>query len=166
MDRRVLLLNQNYEPLSICRARRALVLVLLRKAEAVESYDFEARSVSLAMHVPSVLRLNYYIRVRRKEVPLTKRNILRRDHNTCQYCSVHGADMTTDHVIPRSLGGEDSWENLVCACPDCNARKGSRSPAQARMALIQKPKKPHYFTFAISAMGQVPEDWRQYLFQS
>ncbi len=166
LNRRVLLLNQNYEPLSVCRARRALVLVLLHKAETVEAYDFEAHSMSFSMQVPSVLRLNYYIRVRRKEVPLTKRNVLRRDHGTCQYCGSRNADMTTDHVVPRSLGGGENWENLVCACPACNARKGNRTPLQARMPLSRKPKKPHYFTFAISAMGEVPEDWRQYLFQS
>ena len=74
--------------------------------------------------------------------------------------------MTTDHVVPKSHGGRDVWENLVCACPECNARKGNRTPAQARMELGRKPRKPHYFSFAVSAMGQVPEGWRQYLFQS
>ncbi len=166
LNRRVLLLNQNYEPLSVCRARRALVLVLLHKAESLELYDFAARSVSLSIPVPSVLRLNYYVRVRRKDVPLTKRNILRRDHNTCQYCGRRHIEMTADHVVPKALGGQDSWDNLVCACPECNARKGTQTPARAKMPLARKPRKPHYFTFAVSAMGSVPEVWRQYLFQS
>ncbi len=166
LDRRVLLLNQNYEPLTVCRGKRAVVLVLLNKAEPVESYRSEARSMRFAMAVPSVLRLNYYVRVRRKDVPLTKRNVLRRDNGTCQYCGRRQTDMTTDHILPRSVGGADSWENLVCACSDCNARKGDRTPSQARMALARPPKKPHYFTFSVSAMGEVPEGWRQYLFQS
>jgi 5-methylcytosine-specific restriction endonuclease McrA len=166
LDRHVLLLNQNYEPLSVCRARRALVLMLSRKAELIESYGRLARSVRMAIQLPSVLRLNYYVRVRRREVPLTKRNILRRDGGVCQYCGRHHGLMTTDHVVPRSLSGGDSWENLVCACTECNARKGSRTPAQAEMTLRRKPKKPHYFTFAVSGLGDVPEVWRQYLFLS
>lgn len=166
LNRRVLLLNQNYEPLSVCRARRALALVLLRKAETVELTGILARSVSLSIPVPSVLRLNYYIRTNHKDVPLTKRNVLRRDDSTCQYCGKRGPEMTTDHVVPRSKGGAHAWDNLVCACSDCNARKGDRTPRQAKLRLTRRPKKPHYFTFTISSLGEVPASWRQYLFQS
>lgn len=166
LNRPVLLLNQNYEPLSVCRTRRALVLVLTRKAEPVENSGLELHTVNISIPIPSVLRLNYYVRVRRREVPLTKRNILRRDNNVCQYCGVRGAVMTTDHVIPRAMGGADSWENMVCACPECNARKGNRTPAQAGMKLLRKPRAPHYVTFALNVMGDIPEAWRQYLFLS
>jgi len=161
-----LLLNQNYEPLSLCRLKRAIVLVLSRKAEPIESSELVLHTVNLKLAVPSVLRLNYYVRVRRREVPLTKRNILRRDNNTCQYCGAREPVMTTDHVIPKALGGADSWENMVCACPKCNAQKGSRTPAQAKMTLRRKPKAPHYVTFAVNALGEIPEAWRQYLFLS
>lgn len=164
LNRHVLLLNQNYEPLSVCRARRALVLVLAQKAETVETYDFAARSVGRVMPIPSVLRLNHFVRVRRREVPLTKRNVLRRDNHVCQYCGRHLAVMTTDHVLPKALKGADTWENLVCACPDCNSRKGRRTPHQAHMPLRRRPKKPHYFTFTVSGLGDVPDAWRQYLF--
>ena len=116
--------------------------------------------------LPSILRLNYYVRVHRRDVPLTKRNVLRRDGGVCQYCGRRHGMMTTDHVVPRSLNGSDSWENLVCACSDCNARKGNRTPIQAMMTLRRKPKKPHYFTFAVTALGDVPDGWRQYLFLS
>jgi 5-methylcytosine-specific restriction endonuclease McrA len=166
LDQHVLLLNQNYEPLSVCKARRALVLVLSRKAEMLEHAGLVARSVRTSLRLPSVLRLNYYVRVRRRDVPLTKRNVLRRDGGVCQYCGTRQGSMTTDHVVPRCLSGGDSWENLVCACPDCNARKGSRTPSQAMMTLRRKPRKPHYFTFAVSGLGDVPETWRQYLFLS
>jgi 5-methylcytosine-specific restriction endonuclease McrA len=166
LNRSVLLLNQNYEPLSVCKARRALVLVLADKAEAVEHYEASVRSVGRRMTVPSVLRLNYFVRMRRREVPLTKRNVLRRDNHTCQYCGRRLGVMTTDHVVPKAQSGSDSWENLVCACPDCNARKGRRTPSQAQMPLRRRPKKPHYFTFTISGLGEVPEVWRQYLFLS
>ena len=163
---RVLVLNQNYEPLSVCKGKRAVVLVLLRKAEPVESYQLEARAMRFSMALPSVLRLNYYVRVRRKDVPLTKRNVLKRDRGTCQYCGRRFVEMTADHVIPKALGGADSWENLVCACSNCNARKGNLTPAQAQMVLLRQPKKPHYFTFSISSIGDVPDVWRPYLFQS
>lgn len=166
LSRSVLLLNQNYEPLSVCKVRRALVLVLADKAEAVEHYNAAVCSARCRLPVPSVLRLNYFVRIRRREVPLTKRNVLRRDNHTCQYCGRRLSVMTADHIIPRALSGTDTWENLVCACPDCNARKGRRTPAQARMALRRKPRKPHYFTFTISGLGDVPEAWRQYLFLS
>lgn len=166
LNRQVLLLNQNYEPLSICRVRRAIVLALSGKAEPLENYDSQARAVSLTMAVPSVLRLKHYVRVKRREIPLTKRNILRRDGGVCQYCGRRSSVMTTDHVVPRSMAGGDSWENLVCACPECNARKGNRTPQQARMVLARRPRKPNYFTFAVTGMTEVPEAWRQYLFLS
>ncbi len=166
LNRPVLLLNQNYEPLSVCRTKRALILVLTRKAEPVENSGKELHTVNMSIPIPSVLRLNYYVRVRRREVPLTKRNILRRDNNTCQYCGVRDGVMTTDHVTPKALGGADSWENMVCACAKCNALKGNRTPAQANMRLLSKPKAPHYVTFAINALGEIPDVWRQYLFLS
>ncbi|MFO7638574.1 MAG: HNH endonuclease [bacterium] len=166
LDRRVLLLNQNYEPLSVCKARRALVLMMLQKAEAVERSGRFVRSVRAQMALPSVLRLNYYVRVRHKNVPLTRRNIIRRDKHICQYCGNRHTEMTTDHVVPRAHGGADTWENLVCACSTCNARKGNRLPSMAGMKLLRLPRQPHYFTFAITALGHVPEVWRQYLFQS
>jgi 5-methylcytosine-specific restriction endonuclease McrA len=136
------------------------------KAELIESYGGAIRSVRLSVKLPSVLRLNHFVRVKRREVPLTKRNILRRDGGTCQYCGRRQPAMTTDHIIPRAMDGTDTWENLVCACPECNAAKGNRTPAQARMALKHKPKKPHFFAFAVGAMGEVPDVWRQYLFLS
>ncbi|MGQ9708031.1 MAG: HNH endonuclease [bacterium] len=165
-NRPVLLLNQNYEPLSLCRLKRAIVLVLSRKAEPIESSELVLHTVNLSLPVPSVLRLNYYVRVRRREVPLTKRNILRRDNNTCQYCGARQPVMTTDHVVPKALGGADSWDNMVCACPECNTRKGNRTPAQAKMTLHRRPKAPHYVTFAVNSLDEIPEAWRQYLFIS
>lgn len=165
--REVLILNQNFEPLAVCRTRRALVLLYLRKAELLESYDgMMCHSVSTALPVPSVLRLNHYVRVVRREIPLTKRSIFRRDNHRCQYCGKTSGNMTLDHVVPKSLGGTDSWENLVCACSECNTRKGDRLPQAAGLRLIRRPKKPHYFTFVLAALGEMPERWRKYLFQN
>jgi 5-methylcytosine-specific restriction endonuclease McrA len=164
---KVLLLNQNYEPLTLCRARRALVLLYLDKAEMVEPYDSTfARSQNLAIQIPSVLRLNYFVKITRRDIPLTKRNILRRDNNHCQYCGRSNGPMTTDHVLPKVLGGGDSWENLVCACVECNTKKGNLPVNKSGLRLLKKPKKPHFFTFILNSLGQIPEPWRQYLFLS
>jgi 5-methylcytosine-specific restriction endonuclease McrA len=165
--RDVLILNQNFEPLAVCRTRRAMVLIYLRKAELMESYEhMMLRSVNMALPLPSVLRLNHYVRVVRKETPLTKCNVFRRDNHRCQYCGRTAGTLTVDHVVPRSLGGTETWENLVCACTDCNSRKGDRQLHQSGLKLLRRPKKPHYFTFVMNAMGEVPYLWRKYLFQN
>ena len=101
------------------------------------------------------LKLKFYVKLLPKRI-----------RSICQYCGRRGVLMTTDHVIPRSTNGTDTWENLVCACTECNSRKGNMTPAQAMMPLRRKPKKPHYFTFAVASLGDVPDGWRQYLFMS
>jgi 5-methylcytosine-specific restriction endonuclease McrA len=139
----------------------------LHKAELLESYDgLLARSVSTALPLPSVLRLNHYVRVVRREIPLSKRSIFRRDGHRCQYCGKTTGNLTVDHVLPRASGGTESWENLVCACTECNSRKGDKPPHLAGLKLLRKPKKPHYFTFVLAALGEMPAHWRRYLFQN
>lgn len=163
----MLVLNQSYEPLGICNARRAIVLYYLGKAEIVVTADgLKVYSVSSSLPLPSVLRLSNMVKVRRREVPLTKPNIMKRDNFTCQYCTVRNVRMTLDHVVPRTMGGNDSWENLVCACEACNSRKGNHTPQQAGLSLIRRPRKPHYFTFVLRSLGVTPEEWRPYLFLS
>jgi 5-methylcytosine-specific restriction endonuclease McrA len=160
----VLVLNQNYEPLMVCNARRALVMLLGERAEMVESSDRQVRSVRSLVGLPSVVRIMRYIRRPRQEVRLTKQNVLRRDRYTCQYCGATDPPMTTDHIIPRSQGGEDSWDNLVCACTVCNNAKGDRSLIQARMRLRRSPRKPHYMTFLQYSIRHPDNRWRPYLF--
>lgn len=160
----VLLLNQNYEPLSLCSARRAIVLVWSGKAEMLEDTGFHIRSVSRSFPVPAVIRLLMIAKITRGlHVQLTKRNILRRDQGICQYCGVTGAFMTIDHVIPRSLGGRDTWENLVCACPSCNNRKGDNSPDHVGMQLLRMPRKPNPMSFLSAYRGPGVESWQTYL---
>ncbi len=167
LNKKVLVLNQSYEPLTICHAKRAITLIFLGKAEIIEKEDeVIVRSVSTSIPLPSVLRLNYYVKIQRRDVPLTKANIMRRDNYTCQYCGKQKQRMTIDHVIPKEKGGKDTWENLVCACEECNAKKGNRTPAQAGMKLLKKPKKPHYFTFVLRSITNPPPQWKPYLFLS
>src|SRR5581483_7232597 len=138
----VLVLNQNYEPLNVCNARRALVLVNGGKAEVLEHGDGELRSTSITFRRPSVIRLVYLIKRPRPRVRLTRREIFIRDHFTCQYCGVKTKDLTIDHLIPRHRGGRHTWDNLVSACRGCNHRKGGKTLEEARMALRIPPFEP------------------------
>jgi 5-methylcytosine-specific restriction endonuclease McrA len=160
----VLLLNQNYEPLSTCSARRAIVMVWAGKAEIVERTGQSVHSVSMKFEIPSIIRLLIYVKIsHRCHIQLTKQNILKRDHKTCQYCGKTVGSMTVDHVIPRSLGGGDTWQNLVCACSVCNTKKGDRTLKEAGMTLIKIPKKPNLRYFLFLNKGSIHSTWRAYL---
>ena len=138
----VLVVNQNYEPLNICKVRRAIVLLLRGKAEVLENGRGDLHSVESVFDVPSVIRLACYVRRPRRRRKLTKHEVFHRDHYTCQYCGRQTRELTLDHVIPRRRGGEHSWENVVSACVLCNRRKAGRTPAEARMPLLSQPKAP------------------------
>mgnify|MGYP003547143224 FL=1 len=137
---KVLVLNASYEPLNITSWRRAVVLLIKGKAEQLEH---RGEFIYSGFPLPTVIRLRYYVRVPYKEIPLTRRNVLERDTNTCQYCKAKGDQLTIDHVIPRSRGGGDTWENLVAACVRCNVKKGNRTPKEAEMSLQTKPRRPY-----------------------
>lgn len=138
----VLLLNVNYEPLNVCSTRRALTLLWSEKAEIVINGRGKIRSAHREFDLPSIIRLSYMIKRPRPRVSLSKREILRRDNFTCQYCGRKTALLTLDHIVPRRSGGGHSWLNLVAACPPCNRRKGGRTPEQANMHLLRKPFEP------------------------
>lgn len=165
LNAKVLVLNQSYEPMSVISVRKAIVLLYLGKAELLEAYDGkQLRSVSMAMPFPSVLRLGFYVKVPDKSIILSRKNILRRDGHRCQFCGRGDLGLTLDHVIPVSRGGEDTWENLVCACVDCNNGKGDRTPEEASMPLRRKPMRPNHVTFIRQFVGTVNERWKPYLF--
>ena len=165
LSRHVLVLNQNYEPLSVCTVRRAVVMIFLERAEIIETLDgHKVRSMHRYIPVPSVVRLNIFIRVPMKQVLLSRKNIIKRDGGRCQYCGRRSALMTVDHVIPKNKGGQDTWENLVAACHECNNRKGQRSPEQAELTLTRKPRRPNHITFIQQFMGVDDIPWKQYLF--
>ncbi|GMV52998.1 MAG: HNH endonuclease [Chlorobi bacterium] len=165
LNGKVLVLNQSYEPISVCSAHKALRLLFLTKAEMVEQKSSQAiRSVYLTYPFPSVIRLSTYLCVPFKKIELSRKNILRRDGFTCMYCGDRRLPLTIDHVIPRSRGGVEQWENLVCACVKCNNRKGSRTPEEAGMKLVRQPKKPNHVVFLKHYVGVVDDTWRPYLF--
>jgi 5-methylcytosine-specific restriction endonuclease McrA len=138
----VLVLNANFEPINVCTTRRALGLILTGKASLVLDGRGEIHTVNRSFPRPSIIRLGRMIRRPRPKVRLTKREILRRDDFTCQYCGKHTPYLTVDHVVPRRIGGQHEWTNLVAACPACNLRKGSHTPEQVHMTLLHLPAEP------------------------
>lgn len=138
----VLVLNANFEPINVCTTRRALNLVLSGKASLVLNGRGVIHTVNRSYACPSIIRLEYMVKRPRPRVRLTKREVLRRDNFTCQYCGRQTPYLTIDHIVPRHLGGEHTWKNLVAACPSCNHRKGGRTIDQAHMRLLHLPKEP------------------------
>ena len=166
MNRAVLVLNQNYEPLNVCNVRRAIVLVFDGKAEVLETHPATVKTPSRAFPSPSVIRMVYLIHRPRPRVKLTRREIFIRDHYTCQYCGRQAGDLTIDHVVPKSKGGAHSWENLVSACKTCNHRKGGKSLGEARMSLKKQPAEPRagqYYTIERRLDTAVTESWSKFL---
>ena len=161
----VLVLNQSYEPLTVCRARRAVVLLYRGKAEMLENGVGFIHSASETFPLPSVIRLAYLIRRPHRERKLTRFEVFNRDRYTCQYCGKETRQLTLDHIIPRYRGGQHTWENVVSACVSCNRRKAGRTPKEAGMRLIRPPSPPHggpFFTVPYQYL-QNQDEWRKYL---
>jgi 5-methylcytosine-specific restriction endonuclease McrA len=161
----VLVLNQNYEPLNVCRVRRAVVLLYRGRAEMLEDGTGFIHSANQDFPVPSVIRLYYMIRRPRPQRKLTRLEVFHRDQYTCQYCGRETRQLTLDHVLPRYRGGEHTWENVVSACISCNRHKAGRTPSEAGMKLVHQPSPPrgnlpfhipyHYL--------QTQNGWQKYL---
>lgn len=141
----VVVFSRNYLPLTRIPLRRAIVLLLTGQAESLEFENtrrWEIRSPSIVLHVPEHIRLTSQNPERHWKVPaVNRREILRRDGHTCQYCG-STRYLTIDHVTPRSRGGQHTWDNVVAACERCNSTKGDRLPHEAGMTLRSKPKAP------------------------
>lgn len=166
MNATVLVLNQDYQPLSICSVQRSMKLLFLEKAELLHDDPHrELRTIREAYQYPSVIRLRNYIRIPFTKVVLSRRNIMRRDNFTCMYCGKK-SDLTIDHVIPKSRGGGDVWENLTTACEKCNVKKGNKTPKEAEMPLKKKPYRPVPITFFRDYNGSVQEPWKPYLYMT
>ncbi len=161
-----LILSAAYEPLAITTARRAITLMVKEAAWGVQDYGKE---VYPGIMLPSVIRLRQYRHIPVRVSVLTRKNIYSRDHHICQYCGVKfdPRRLTLDHVIPKSKGGKGNWENLVAACHVCNHRKADRTPEEAGMKLLHKPKSMtiHTSRFLLRQIG-LEEDtrWAEYLY--
>lgn len=164
----VLVLNYTFEPLHFTNAKRAITLILSGRAESVEPSPRVVRSPSRAFQLPAVIRLAVYIRKPFLErVAFNKKNILRRDGYSCQYCGRRGERLTVDHVLPRSRGGETTWTNVVAACLRCNLHKGNRTLREAGFSLVREPVHPQFlFSIHLLRHPHAPsflDSWRKYL---
>ena len=141
-------------------------LLFLEKAELLhDDPEKELRTTRDSFQFPSVIRLRSYIRLPYSKVVLSRRNVMRRDNFECQYCGKKSA-LTIDHVIPKSRGGKDTWENLTTACERCNVKKGNKTPKEAQMPLLTKPYRPVPITFFRDYNGGVQDPWKPYLYMT
>jgi 5-methylcytosine-specific restriction endonuclease McrA len=179
----VLVLNRSYLPVHVTSVRRAFTMIYQDLAcvlnDRYETFDFEswrriraARGCDVigtpsgAIRVPRVIVLSFFDRVPKRHARYSRANIFTRDKFTCQYCGVcpPRSQLNLDHVIPRSLGGRTSWENVVCSCVDCNRRKGGKTPQQARVRLRRSPARPRWTPLMnIAASAPHYEEWRPFL---
>jgi 5-methylcytosine-specific restriction endonuclease McrA len=188
LNQQVLVLNCLWQAVNICTVRRALTLLFEGRAQVVltcsdgsfqtfsfhewkdlsqqEPHPESISTISFRIRVPRVILLLLFDRYPTKEVKFTRHNIFERDKNTCQYCggAFDRKDLNLDHVIPRDRGGPTIWENIVCSCVQCNTRKGNRTPGEAGMHLIRKPKRPKWRPFVqINLSLQRHDSWKHFI---
>lgn len=164
MNEPVLVLNANFQPINITSQHRAINLVLADKATLILNGRGVIRTVSKTYPLPSVIRLNRMVKRPRPMVKLTRREIFRRDHYKCQYCGRSTNELTIDHVIPRRLGGETRWDNVVSACQRCNHLKGGMTPEQSGMYPRRAPKQPpNSATYLFGKHLNQNQKWEEFL---
>ena len=169
LSHQALVLNASFEPIHVVSWQKAIQLLFQGKVEVIEESDKEIRTVRLTIKIPAVLRLIKYVPLatKRQIVRFSRANIFVRDHYVCQYCGdkFNKSQLTLDHVTPIVQGGRKCWENIVTACKPCNQKKGGRTPSQANMHLIGKPRRPSWLPAANLQLGVTitPERWKIYL---
>jgi len=192
LDCQVLVLNKHYMAIRVVNVKRAFSLLFRNLAEVVlyeqgkysnhniqswlelsqlknqfepDAHDW-IHTIQISIAVPRIVRLLFYDHLPRRDVTFNRRNLYGRDQNRCQYCGKRFPtnELSLDHVIPRSMGGQSTWENIVCACLKCNVKKGGRTPAQAHMTLITKPLKPkHSPVLSVNLGDSRYHSWKQFL---
>ena len=186
LQRPTLVLNRSWQPIRVSTVARSLILVWNDHARIVDPADFQTydwsdwsamapddgelfiQAVSYRLRVPEVVALTHYDRVPLGKVAFNRRNLFKRDHETCQYCGDQpGLDsLTIDHIVPRSRGGQHTWENLVSACRVCNHRKGGKTIAEARMRLRRDPFEPKaglYYTISRRLNAAAHDNWSKFI---
>jgi 5-methylcytosine-specific restriction endonuclease McrA len=164
---KILVLNYSYEPLQFCNAKRALIMVLSGRAEGLEVDGYQVKSPNATYPLPTVIRVLKMVRKKKgKSISFSKKNILKRDNFTCQYCGEKPQILTIDHIIPKSRGGETTWNNVVVACKPCNLKKSNKTLDESGLVLAKKPIKPNFYLYSI-AIPPAPkshiECWNKYL---
>ena len=168
MNGRVLVLNTSFEPINVCTERRAVVMIFKGVARVEEHNGHMLHSQKLSIHAPSVIRLTEYIHIPFERRSLSRKNILLRDHSTCQYCGRQypPSELTLDHVLPRSRGGESAWIIWLLAANAAIIKKGNRTPEESGMHLLRRPRgfSLHVNRQIMRYLGRADETWRKYLF--
>lgn len=163
MEKRVLVLNLDHSLVAIVSPQKAMILLLMDKANCLSVYDLlQIRTVSRSFDYPAVIRLNDYKNIPYRGVMLNRANLFRRDRGECQYCGSK-RHLTLDHVIPRSKGGKTNWTNLVAACHRCNVNKGDKSPEQVGLILRTQPFRPTLSYFLSEYAERQAEEWLPFL---
>lgn len=169
LSKSVLVLNTTYEAINICNAKRAIILLYKGEATTLEYDGDYLHSPTISIRMPSVIKLKNYVKIPHKKVVLTRKNILIRDKYTCQYCGKKfiSSQLTIDHIIPQSRGGQTKWDNVVACCKECNVKKGNKTPWEAGMTLVKKPSAPNYIYFLhiVRHIGDGNKNWMKYLYE-
>ena len=163
LNNKVLLLNNSYEPISVITAKKAVIMYFLDKVDVVKKSKIVINSLYLKFNIPEVIKLKNYIYIKHSKIPLTRKNILKRDNNTCQYCGKNKSEITIDHILPKDKGGNDTWNNLVVACKRCNMIKGNYLLKDIDMKLIRKPFEPTKIIY-LQNVGKNNKSWHPYLY--
>ena len=166
LTRKVLLLNSSYEPMTIINGKKAVLMVILEKVDPIEKTNYFIRSQNLNLSFPSVIKLKSYIYIKTRNIPLTRKNIIKRDNFTCQYCGCYTKNITIDHIVPKDKNGKDTWANLVSACNKCNLIKGNKFLYQTNMKLLKKPNKPSHIYHLQKYVNKENQVWKPYLFMA
>jgi 5-methylcytosine-specific restriction endonuclease McrA len=186
LEHPTLVLNRQWQPVSVATVARSLVLLWNESARVVDPEDYRLytwadwsslrpredenfiQAVQFRLRVPEVIVLNEYDRLPTAAVSFSRRNVFKRDHWTCQYCGCQpgSEELTIDHVIPRSHGGSSTWENCVLACIGCNSRKADRTPQQAGLRLHKTPTRPAWKPLYAPRDGVRIESWSKFLSES
>jgi 5-methylcytosine-specific restriction endonuclease McrA len=163
-----LLLNFTFEPLKVVTWKKAIIMLMLEKVEVIEEYERMIRGVSFTFRLPAVIRLKRFIKRKTPIVKFSRQSLYVRDRGKCQYCGIpfEHKELTYDHVTPRSKGGQTDWSNVVTCCLPCNHKKGGRTPEEAGMSLIRKPKPPIWIPLLTGSLGieKTPDPWKNYLY--
>ena len=165
---KALKLDSAYRPIEVIDALEALILCIIGKAKAIEIYTEKVNSVKQSFDLPAVIVINRYVKYRMGDGSPTRQNIIWRDNNLCQYCGNYfkTSELTIDHVMPKSRGGKNTWENLVAACVPCNQKKGPKTLVEADMAPIRTPHTPRYCVLRHVTETQMSELWKDYLWEN
>jgi 5-methylcytosine-specific restriction endonuclease McrA len=167
MTMMALKLDSSYRPIEVIDAIEALVMCIIGKATPVETYDEKINSPSKSFSLPAVIVLKTIVKFRLNTISCNRLNVIWRDNNQCQYCTktFPDSELTMDHVMPKSRGGLNTWENLATACKKCNQKKGSRTSKESGMYPLNKPTRPRASILKSVSKNQISDLWKDYLWE-